>query len=187
MANALTFKITFHGPFRVSSGSAGGGLDAVVDRGNPLPGSSLKGLMRDAAVNILRADSALVAQVFGTEFAASAWVWCDAEPGGGTWPTPSVRARVSIDEETHTVLEDRIMLGAVLEPTTPATFEVVQSGAVGAAERPAHEALIRSAAAAIKHIGAERRRGLGWVSVEGDRPIAADDIRLIRAGGTSDA
>jgi len=187
VAEALTFYVTFHGPFRVSSGSAGGGLDAVIDLSNPLPGSSLKGLMRNAAVDTLRADSALVARVFGTEFAASPWVWCDAEPGGNQWPTPSVRARVSIDEETHTVVEDRIMLGAVMEPTVPATFQVVQQGAIANAERPAHEALIRCAAAAVKHVGEERRRGLGWVSVAGDRRISADDIRLIRAGGTNNA
>ena len=187
MVDALTFNMTFHGPFRVSSGSAGGGLDAVIDLSNPLPGSSLKGLMRDAAVATLAADSALVARVFGTEFAASPWVWCDAEPGGGQWPTPNVRARVSIDEASHTVLEDRIMLGAVMEPTAPATFQVLQAGSLSDAEGLVHEALIRCAAAAIKHVGAERRRGLGWVSVVGDRPIVAKDIGLIRAGGTSNA
>ena len=44
----ITFTVTIHGPFHISAGESGDGADNVVDRDNPLPASSLKGLMRAA-------------------------------------------------------------------------------------------------------------------------------------------
>jgi len=155
-------------------------MDAVVDVGDPLPASSLKGVMRAAALEVMRAEGALVSRVFGSEFAESPWVWSSAQPGGGQWPAPSVRARVSIDEQSHTVIEDRLMLAEVLEPTQPATFAITNRALVPEKEHDTHVALLRCAAAAVRHIGSQRRRGLGWVKIRDGEDITPEDIRRIR-------
>jgi CRISPR/Cas system CSM-associated protein Csm3 (group 7 of RAMP superfamily) len=142
--------------------------------------------MRDAAAEILGANRDLINRVFGSEFAESPWVWSSAQPTRGGWPATSVRARVSIDEETHSVLEDRIMFAEILEPTVPATFEIHLRGSLMDQERMVHMRLLLCAAAAVKHLGAERRRGLGSVTVQGDREITSDDIAIIRNRGSVD-
>lgn len=187
MTDALVFEVRFHSPFRVATGAAAEGLDTVLNLADPLPGSNLKGLMRDAARQPLRADPGLVNQVFGSQFDESPWVWCGAEPVAGGWGQASVRARLEIDEHTHTAKEDLVAFGQILEPSGPARFQILRRGAVADADLPAHTALLRACAAAVKHLGAERRRGLGWVTVVPAAPITAGDLALIRSQGGRDA
>lgn len=178
----LEFVITFHGPFRVASGQAGGGLDATVALSDPLPGSSLKGVMRDAALGVLGAPADLVAKVFGTPTQESPWAWTSATPPGGQWGRTNVAARVAIDDRTHTARRDMLVLAEVVEQGT-ATFTVKQRTPLPGGMAARHVALLRSAAAAVHHIGSDRRRGLGWVTITGERPITAADITAIHAGG----
>jgi hypothetical protein len=49
----LGFTVTFHSPFRVGSTYARDGVDAALDRHDPLPPDHLKGLMRAAATGLL--------------------------------------------------------------------------------------------------------------------------------------
>ena len=53
MLEKLEFTITFYAPFRVATGVAARGIDAPVDSNHPLPASSLKGVMRAAARDVL--------------------------------------------------------------------------------------------------------------------------------------
>lgn len=177
----IVLTITFHAPFRVSTGQAGGGLDATVDLSDPLPGSSLKGAMRDAARSVLQADPLLVDEVFGTPRTESPWAWTSAEPSGGAWDRTSVQARVAIDERSHTARRDMLAVSEVVEHSS-ATARVIQRRAVDTGRRAAHLALIRASAAAVHHIGSDRRRGLGWVEIRPDQAITAEDLSLIDGG-----
>ena len=60
----MRFHITFHGPFRIATGAAADGLDDTFDPDNPLPASSLKGLMRAHAKNLLSIEPLTVRYMF---------------------------------------------------------------------------------------------------------------------------
>jgi len=187
MHTALRFGITFYSPFRVSTGQAGRGIDATVNRDNPLPGSSIKGVMRDAARLVLRARPQLVAEVFGSESAASPWVWSPAQTENGMWTRTSVQTRVSIDEDTHTAVADRLVFAEIVEHPA-AVFSIESIGSLPDARLAVHRVLLRASARAVHHVGAERRRGLGWVAITplGDSgeavPVSPEDLHLIRGG-----
>lgn len=161
----LTFEVAFHGPFRVGTGNARDGLDESVNSANPLPGSSLKGLMRAASRELLGADARLVAEVFGSETAESPWAWTDTEAEAAS---TSVQARIRIDEETGTVQRDFLFFAEQVEAVS-GVFKVIQRRGLGDRDRQMHEALLILAAMAVKQVGSDRRRGLGWVSI-GARP-----------------
>ncbi len=163
---SLGFEIRFHQWFRVGDAFGLDGLDAAVDRDDPLPGEHLKGLMRLEAEGLAAAgltSDDLVEAVFGTPALPSPWTWTGAEPTT-SWQF-SARHRVAIDDATGTALKDAFVAGEVAGTREPATFSIVQIGAVDAAARVRHVALLTVSAASVHHIGAWRRRGLGWVDV----------------------
>lgn len=178
----LDFDIVFATPFRVSTGHAAAGVDAAVDIADPLPASSLKGVMRATAVD-LGAPEDLVTAVFGGPARESPWAWSAATPVDG-WARPQAVSRVRLDEH-HSAAPD--MLG-ILERTgaTRATFRVVQRGRCATGSEPEadavarHRALLVVAACATRSLGAGRRRGSGWVHIRGtsDAPTR-DDVALV--------
>lgn len=183
--NVLLFEVRFHGPFRVGTGQAAQGIDEAVDLTDPVPASSLKGVMRDAARELALADGGLIGEVFGTEASASPWSWTGAEPGQGGWARTSVQARVAIDPETHTAIPDLLQFAETVEHDR-AQFRIHRVGPVPADRLPHHVALLRVAAAAVHHLGGQRRRGLGWVTVTpldgagSAVTLTGDDLRLAR-------
>ena len=180
MMTELQFRIEFHGPFRVGTGRAGDGADDTIDRSDPLPASHLKGLMRSAAREVLAlpADSPLLLGVFGApgNGADSPWAWDSAYPVTGTWRDVTVarRVRIAVDDATGTAAPDQLVIGEELwpAPEVSAGFTVRLAG-TPPAEQQAHEALLRLAARAVGGVGAQRRRGLGWVTV---RPVDHTDV-----------
>lgn len=166
----ITFTITFHGPFHVGSGTPTEGLDSTVDLDNLLPGSSLKGVMRAAAAEVLGVPEAVVGAVFGTPGRGFApWAWSDAEFIGATHVTPV--ARIRMDDETGTTRRGFLMLGQHVWANA-ATFTVSQTS--NDLPRPAverHRLLLRAAARAVTSVGATRRRGEGWVSITDDQDV----------------
>ncbi len=161
----LSFTVTFHGPFRVGSAYARDGVDAALDRHEPLPPDHLKGLMRAAACDLLGARHHLIGEVFGSPRCPSPWFWSAAEPDG-EW-TFSFRHRVAIDQATHSALKDHLVLGE--QAWAPAArFEVTRTGALDQQEAGQHILVLRCAACAVHGLGAWRRRGLGWVGVVPD-------------------
>lgn len=156
----MEFEIVFHGPMRIATGTAAPGTDATVDPGALLPATSLKGLMRDTARQLF-ADGDVVA-VFGGGGQPSPWSWCSAriEPEA---PTVTRRARIRRDERGVT---DR---GALLvqEEVWPerATFVIEQVLPVPSEELERQRLVLTAAAHAVHALGADRRRGLGWVGV----------------------
>lgn len=162
----LTFEITFHGPFRVATGRAGDGTDSVVDRDVPLPASSIKGVMRSAARDLLNLPQSLVEAVFGSAWQPSPWSWSDATlTSDGDAPLRvRARARIQISEATHTAVDGALAVGEEILAHR-AVFTVQRNGPVPTADLPRHEAVLTAAARAVTALGGDRRRGLGWVSI----------------------
>jgi CRISPR/Cas system CSM-associated protein Csm3 (group 7 of RAMP superfamily) len=162
---AVHVTLTFHGPFRVATGRRRPGVNAVVDRDDLLPASTLKGLMRDSAERLLPDLPGLVATVFGAARRPTAWAWESArfpeEPKIGT------RARVRIDKNTGAAVRDHLMYGEEVWART-AEFSVTRHSALPPSAGPQlteedHLTVLACSAAGVHSLGSGRRRGLGWV------------------------
>jgi CRISPR/Cas system CSM-associated protein Csm3 (group 7 of RAMP superfamily) len=163
---AVRFEITFHTPFRVASGQAGDGSDIAVDRGVLLPASSLKGVTRSAARDLLRFPAVLVRQVFGTARQPSPWAWSDARVTGTSRDGPTVRqrARIQIEAATSTVTRGALAIADEVLAVR-AEFSVDRIGWISPGKLAEHETVLLASARAVTAIGGDRRRGLGWVTI----------------------
>jgi CRISPR/Cas system CSM-associated protein Csm3 (group 7 of RAMP superfamily) len=167
----MNVTIRFHGPFRISTGAAAPGVDAAVDPDAFLPESSLKGVMRAAAVTIgVRRE--LIDAVFGTPKAASPWAWLPVR--FDTSPVISRRARVPIDPATGIAVENGLLLAQEAWATS-ASFEIVNHAVLDAASMKTHCDVLAVAARGVRSIGANRNRGLGWVTLTSDHEVKTDD------------
>lgn len=180
---SLTLSMTFANQVRIATGAAARGLDAAVDHNAPLSAGAMKGLMRDEARWLLPGvggqDHPFVVAVFGgPRGEQSPWNF-DVQPLGDV--TYSTRANLRLDER-----------GAVV----PGGLRVLEEASIGAAslrvdsrsplhgrglphtlldrERDHHLALLHLSARAVEKVGQDRSRGMGWVSISCDRPVAAD-------------
>lgn len=172
IVDELRFVIDFLSPFRVSTGEAAAGVDATIDRRDPLPATSLKGVMRATAKQLLGEEAPLVGEVFGDAKRPCRWHWGDAVPIGEGWAPPQITARVQIDAATRTATHDML---ALAEETSAARaeFVITRMGPVDDVEL--HAWVLAIAARGTRSLGAARRRGLGWVS------ISCPDVVLDRA------
>lgn len=178
----MKVKIIFHGPFRVATGTSRDWLDDAVDHGDLLPASSLKGVMRAAAGQLLPGHPALVDEVFGgrpridgtsSRPLSSPWHWTGADFGAG--PPVRARARVTIDPETHTARHNHLVFGEEVW-ATGATFDITRLHPLAAADLRTHHVVLACAAAAVHALGADRRRGLGWVTLAPSDPGLDDQL-----------
>lgn len=169
----MNFTISFFGPFRIATGHAGNGADDTVDPNNPLPGSSLKGLFRASAAALIGETARgreLIDAIFGSKGRGSAWAWSKARlVGSAAGLEPIPRARVSILPETSTARDKSLLFAEELWPDS-ATFEVQPLAPLDSGVRERHEVLLAIAGRAIQALGADRRRGLGWVEVKPATP-----------------
>lgn len=175
----LGFTVTFHAPFRVGSTYARDGVDAALDRHDPLAGDHIKGLMRSAAEDLLGLLGLTVGEVFGSPKAPSPWAWSLAHPGQGEQWEFSSRHRVTIDAATGSALKDHLVLGE--QAWAPrAHFEITQVAALAPDTADRHVLILRCAASAVHGLGSWRRRGLGWVGIEPDEgPPSAEDVAAL--------
>lgn len=176
----MRFEITFHGPFRVETGSTRAGVAATVNWDDLLPASSLKGLMRASARQLLSGHPALIDEVFGGSGSsgrhhASPWHW-DSARFGDEQVRRDQRARVSIDPDTGAGRPGFLFLGEEVWVDGPASFEVIQHRPLDPAVRARHQAVLAAAAAGVHALGSDRRRGLGWVTVRPVDPPLDDDL-----------
>jgi CRISPR/Cas system CSM-associated protein Csm3 (group 7 of RAMP superfamily) len=186
----MRFEITFHTPFRVASGQAGDGSDTTVDPGALLPASSLKGIMRSAARDLLRFPASLVEEVFGAAWTTSPWSWSDARVLGAGRTVPGIRprARIQIDPQTSTTVTGALLIADEVL-ASQAQFTIERTGWIKAAGLGRHETVLLAAGRAVTAIGGNRRRGLGWVTVTPVDPPwspAHLDSAAQLAGGESD-
>ncbi len=163
MSDDLLFDISFHGPFHVARGDAVDGLDRSVDRVNPLPASSLKGVMRAAGSGRLRIAAELVDAVFGSQGTPSPWGWGDAEFD----PEPRFGrvTRIRVTPGSDGAVDDHFLMFGEHVWAERATFTITQIGPVSEEDRTTHELVLRAAALAVSALGGTRRRGEGWVSI----------------------
>lgn len=154
----MTFWVEFHGPFRVSTGVARTGADAAVDPSALLPGSSLKGLMRAAASRLLPA--AVVDDVFGAPGRPSPWAWSAAE--FDVEPVRQNRVRIALEDG---VARDGALMVNEEVWASKCSFAVTQVGPLESDLLMTHETVIEFAARSVHLVGADRRRGLGSVTI----------------------
>jgi CRISPR/Cas system CMR subunit Cmr4 (Cas7 group RAMP superfamily) len=175
---AVKFEIKFLTPYRVASGRAGDGADATVDRSVPLPASSLKGVMRSAARDLLELSPTLVKEVFGTGWSPSPWSWSDACPANDS-PDPldiRLRARIQIDADTGTVRDGALAVAEEIH-SPDLVFTVTRTGWIEGGPEARQRQILLASARAVTSLGGDRRRGLGWVAVTPvDPPWATVDV-----------
>jgi len=178
----LRFEITFFAPFRVATGTAAQGVDAAVDLGNPLPGASLKGLMLSAARDVLELRRDALDKVFGSHAKQSPWAFNDAIvcKNGSVVGADQVaqRHRVAIDAATHTARENYLLLGEVIHADR-AEFTVERIRYLPPDESARHKLILTAAARAVHSLGAQRRRGLGWVGITGGADLCGHFQELL--------
>lgn len=155
----LSFTIQFHAPFLVSAGPSTAGYDDAIDEANPLPASSLKGVMKASARRLLP-DGSIIREVFGGRAASAPWAWSDATLGDNA---VAGGARIKLGDE-GTVESGFLQLRQQVFATT-ARFEIEQVGVIDENQLPQHELVLRAAARAVLSLGSERRRGSGWVTI----------------------
>lgn len=165
---AIELQIIFHGPFRVATGWAGRGSDNTVDLAVPLKGSTLKGVMLASARLLLPARHNLVETVFGSTRQPSPWSWSSAQ---ALDPAVRRRARVAIDPDRHVAVDKKLFVSEEVW-ATEARFQIHPMGRIDNAR--AHELVLMASAHGVHALGADRRRGLGWVTVAALQP-AFDD------------
>jgi len=177
----VELDIRFNTAFRISQGYGQGEVDDVIDEENPLPATSLKGVMRDAARMVLPGrrrgetyvDHHLVAAVFGKRGSdSSPWNFSDGKLDHAEDPRERtrVRARVAIDERRCARPGALFFAEELHADRATATISLTQP--LSPEELEKHVALLHVAARLVDGIGADRRRGLGWVSITTD----TDDI-----------
>jgi hypothetical protein len=174
----LGFTVTFHSPFRVGSAYARDGVDAALDRHDPLPPDHLKGVMRAAAEDLLGAGSGTVHGVFGSSRSASPWAWSSAEVGEQGWAF-GFRHRVQIDAASHSARKDHLVLGEQAW-ARQARFEIRRVAALDEDALSRHVLVLRCAASAVHGLGSWRRRGLGWAGIQPeDGVVSAGDVAAL--------
>jgi CRISPR/Cas system CSM-associated protein Csm3 (group 7 of RAMP superfamily) len=191
---AVIFEITFHTPFRIASGHAGDGSDITVDPAALLPASSLKGLMRSAARDLLKFPPHWVKKVFGTGWDPSPWSWSDArviDMAGGGDPEIRARARIRIEAETSTVTPGALLIADEVLAAR-AEFSIDRTGWIEPDEAQIHETVLLAAARAVTAVGGDRRRGLGWVTVISTNPAWSQEhlvaaIEMTRGSAPADS
>ncbi|MGW9307762.1 RAMP superfamily CRISPR-associated protein [Saccharomonospora azurea] len=161
--STLEFEVRFHTPFRVSTGHARPGLDAGVDAHRPLPSSSLKGVMRATALRLLEPHTRVVHEVFGSSSIECPWLWHDAVPDNG-WHQTRPAARVAVDSHTHAAKPDMLAVTEQIGAET-ARFTIAQRHPLDKATLQTHRLVLAVAGQATRSLGADRRRGLGWVTI----------------------
>ncbi|MBF6523066.1 RAMP superfamily protein [Nocardia farcinica] len=157
----LRFRISFDAPIRVSTGRAGPGVDAAVDPTDPLPATSLKGVVRATATRLLGTDHRLIEAVFGSPRRESAWEWSGARTET-VWTAPQRAARMQVVD--HVAAHDMVALAEQVH-TPAAIFTVTALADLPVPELDAHIGVLTIAATATRSLGAGRCRGTGWVHI----------------------
>ena len=176
----LSLAITFNGSFRIGSGRSGVMLDDVLDPDRLLPGTSLKGVMREAARALFpmvddATDHPMVAEVFGTTRSRSPWHWDDAE--FAVEPSIRPKARIALDDRRRT--EPGALFVVEAAHTSTATATIWQQDQIDPSRVEIHLALLSISARLVEGIGADRRRGLGWVTITTNRDECSKDAIAI--------
>ncbi|WP_162802874.1 hypothetical protein [Ornithinimicrobium avium] len=171
--NRLRFTMSFHSAFLSATGQAADGYDLTLDLENPVRESHLKGVMSDAAARVLRFPPARIEQIFGSPAQESPWRWQVTEQ---QCARAVVRHRVGIDDDTHCAHQDMLVRARAGHLDTVA-FEVYR---VTDPEDLMERTAITCSARAVHRLGGQRRRGFGWVGVEGGDDLDTTSLSRLR-------
>ncbi|ASO21525.1 CRISPR/Cas system CSM-associated protein Csm3 (group 7 of RAMP superfamily) [Actinoalloteichus hoggarensis] len=173
----MNIEITFHGPFRVGTGTPHQGVAETVDRDRLLPETSLKGVMRAAAALLLPGRPDLLDEVFGAAGGGRKgcpWHWGPVDFADD--PVVVQRARIAVDPVTGTARDGVFFLAdEVWSASASFTLRPLRHLTADTARR--HRVVLACAAAGVHNLGGDRRRGLGWVTLRPSAP-AVDDALL---------
>ena len=157
----LTFRITFKGPFLVSTGLAEGGFDMTGDHRLPLPATALKGVVKAQARDRLMLHRQVWQRIFGVAGRPARWEW--REPLSSEVHL-SPATRIKVDESGRSA--DQFLAFAQVMWSDPLEFNVrCRDRGVPAAEVAEDLLALRAAGRSVTALGTGRRRGLGWVQV----------------------
>lgn len=171
----IDFTITFHAPFRVARGQGGDGTHDTVDERDPLPATSLAGVMRATAKSLLGSEHEAIGEVFGSDSRPSPWRWSAARPMY-RWHEAVPAARVRIDQGTGTA-HDQMLVLSDHTGADQATFSITKFRRLAPEDIDKHKAVLKVAAQATRSLGAWRRRGFGWVGIRCDEEIDEATVR----------
>lgn len=156
----IDFTIDFHGPFRVGGGEPVDLFDAPVRREDPLPQSSIKGLMRAEASERLRIDDYWVTRVFGSPALPCPWWWSPVKLLDATF-SPTTKVRV---DDVGRSMRGFLRFGEQAW-ATGGSFSIEQVQPIPESDLSRHKTILMAAAASVTTLGESRLRGSGWVSV----------------------
>ena len=162
---SLKFAISFHGPFRVGGGDPIDLYDAPARRDDPLPQSSLKGLMRAEAHERLGIEGSWVNRVFGSQSLPCPWWWSPVRLVGTKF---SATTKVRVDDAGRS-MRGFLRFGEQVW-ASGATFSIEQVGPIPAEDLKSHRTILMAAAASVTSLGESRLRGSGWVTIRPDDP-----------------
>ena len=180
----LIFSMTLYSRFRVGASSGRDGRDLAIDHHEPVHGDHLKGLMleqaRFLASNGHLPGVRLIEDVFGTPSKPSPWTWTSATPSPPFVWDFTDRHRVHIDRDDHAAVKDMVVR-AEAAWTQKANFSVIWCGPAGCDDVGRQLALLAVAGASVHHMGAWRRRGLGWVGIRAEGRDLTTDLVTLKA------
>lgn len=196
----LTLGLHFRSPYHIrASGAASGVVDGhLLVREGPvprlvLPGSTLKGRLRDHARRLWNArprglpctgqDGCLLCQIFGVSGSARGRLRFLDAVGERSAESEELERRTSValDPVTRTAARGHLFTLEVSPPDV--AFEADIEGRLPAGDAPAGLGLLAAAAAIMRTIGGGKSRGLGWVDVTVVRAscqgeaLSASDLR----------
>lgn len=184
------FKIQFFGPVTIATGKASEtGADIEVNLDDPIPASSLKGVLR-ASAEMLGMPIELVNEVFGyktphdeaaveralaVEGVSSPWWFSSAHNFEWQPQMRQARSRVRIDDDTGTAADRGLFQLDEIWPQT-ALFEIEQHSYINPERLALHGQVLLLAAHGTHSLGGSRRRGSGWVQMERVKPAPETDL-----------
>ena len=175
--NHLTTDITFYSPFHVATGTPSRGFDSTINPDDPLPASSLKGVMRANAARLLGSNHPLVESTFGKAGQPSPWSWGMAKVAQHETIR---RARIKLGVDG--IIEDGLLMQAEVSSAPGAAFEIMQREYLDDVQRDRQVVLLSVAARAVRSIGSDRNRGYGWVKMSPQfGPVAAEAAAWVLA------
>lgn len=184
---SLTMTMTFATAFRIGTGTAGRGLDEVIDPGDPLRASSIKGVLRAEARLLIPGnggdDHPFVRAVFGGTQVPSPWnlavsidralqvlpqIGIKLNPDGQVEPGAMLMKEVvAVPTATLTITRRR-----------PLTRQGLPEEVTGDPE-DYHLALLHVSARLVEKLGQRRTRGLGWVAITSTERDPATDVERV--------
>jgi hypothetical protein len=170
-AAPLMGTVTFHGPFLVSSGLSSDGVDLRSRADAKVPASSIKGVMRAGARDVLGLQAALIEAVFGSAGRPGAWAWTHA--GGPDDFVTWTRTHNRLDSNTHMTVDEALAVTDEVYARGPLPFSIEPTGPTTDDQR----LLLVASAFAVSSIGSGRNRGMGAVTVRLDCPV--DPAQLV--------